>query len=378
MPGFEITNYTEWPITVSLEQVGPLYYDIVYPGQTFIRKTGAVWFTVKAQLSVDGKCAINWVDAVVPVADITISVLLAACTGGATAYAQSAVKGVSWVAAKAIAKEAAKAGFKAAAEEVATFGFESITGLPILGLPSIPGKGKLERLGFVRDSINLARSSIDYFGGGKDDYVVEDKGEYAGILGLRKYWVTGGPKVYLHEDTVEGRGLIFTTSPLQLTKSRPPARDLARDCLSITRKETGKNLIYLKGQWHEIEQNVLNVVRGSRWLGTIEMTKDEITAEIGEITQGIPISPNIKDGSFLKASTGYYLIYQGLILEVPQDLASQPIEVPDRLIECQSEIPNGIVVSQAKAKEVYFLSKGRLHEIGVRNDYKPAWIAIPG
>jgi hypothetical protein len=35
-PGFEIKNCTQWPLTISLDQVGPLYYDLVQPGEIFV------------------------------------------------------------------------------------------------------------------------------------------------------------------------------------------------------------------------------------------------------------------------------------------------------------------------------------------------------
>ncbi len=39
-PGFRIKNCTQWPLTVSLDQVGPLYYGLVQPGEIFQRDTG--------------------------------------------------------------------------------------------------------------------------------------------------------------------------------------------------------------------------------------------------------------------------------------------------------------------------------------------------
>ena len=46
-----IKNETQHDLTISLWQVGPLYYEnVVKPGETFSRNTGAVHFTVKAWL----------------------------------------------------------------------------------------------------------------------------------------------------------------------------------------------------------------------------------------------------------------------------------------------------------------------------------------
>lgn len=54
-PGFQIQNKTDYPVLISLEQVGCLYYGIVPPGQVFVRNTGAVWFTIKASMAPDLK-----------------------------------------------------------------------------------------------------------------------------------------------------------------------------------------------------------------------------------------------------------------------------------------------------------------------------------
>lgn len=86
-PGFQIKNETQWPLTTSLNQVGPLYYGLCQSGETFTRKTGAVWFTIKACISADNKCHINDWDCVWPIASIVGSVLLGAITGGYGAFA---------------------------------------------------------------------------------------------------------------------------------------------------------------------------------------------------------------------------------------------------------------------------------------------------
>ncbi|XP_019632095.1 PREDICTED: uncharacterized protein LOC109475777 [Branchiostoma belcheri] len=43
-----ITNDTKDTLVVSLNQAGPLYYELVEPGKTFYRRTGAVHFTICA------------------------------------------------------------------------------------------------------------------------------------------------------------------------------------------------------------------------------------------------------------------------------------------------------------------------------------------
>ena len=54
-PGFQIQNKTDYPVLVTLEQIGCLYYGIVKPGEVFQRDTGAVWFTIKASMAPDLK-----------------------------------------------------------------------------------------------------------------------------------------------------------------------------------------------------------------------------------------------------------------------------------------------------------------------------------
>ena len=54
-PGFRITNNSNWPLLVSLNQVGCLYYDTLQPGKTKVWNTGAVWFSINASLRLSGE-----------------------------------------------------------------------------------------------------------------------------------------------------------------------------------------------------------------------------------------------------------------------------------------------------------------------------------
>lgn len=86
-PGFSIKNDTIWPLQISLSQVGPLYFDVIQPGQWFTRDTGAVWFTLKAAIFLDEKDRItNW-DAIAPVAIAVGSAILTIATAGAAGFA---------------------------------------------------------------------------------------------------------------------------------------------------------------------------------------------------------------------------------------------------------------------------------------------------
>ncbi len=84
-PGFEIKNETIWPLQISLDQVGPLYYDVVQPGETFVRNTGAVWFTIRATIFLDEKNRITTWDVVWPIGAMTVGVLAAALVTAVTA-----------------------------------------------------------------------------------------------------------------------------------------------------------------------------------------------------------------------------------------------------------------------------------------------------
>jgi hypothetical protein len=81
-PGFYITNKTKWPISIALSQVGCLYYGTIKPGEVFRRNTGAVWFTISANIQPDGKEPRTDWDCVAPVAAVVGTVLLAAATAG--------------------------------------------------------------------------------------------------------------------------------------------------------------------------------------------------------------------------------------------------------------------------------------------------------
>jgi hypothetical protein len=83
-PGFSIKNSTKWPLAVGLYQIGCLYHGLVHPGDKFERKTGAVWFTIRANIQPDGKDPVSDWNCAAPIAAVVGSVLLAAVTGGAS------------------------------------------------------------------------------------------------------------------------------------------------------------------------------------------------------------------------------------------------------------------------------------------------------
>lgn len=65
-----------------LKKVGPLYWGVIYPGEEFYRYTGKVHFTVKCRLVLDGQETLTVWDAVLPVADIVLTICLAFATAG--------------------------------------------------------------------------------------------------------------------------------------------------------------------------------------------------------------------------------------------------------------------------------------------------------
>lgn len=86
-PGFYVINKTNWPVSVALSQVGCLYYGTIPPGGVFKRDVGAVWFTLQADISADGKEPRTDWDCIKPVASIVGLVLVGAATGGYGAFA---------------------------------------------------------------------------------------------------------------------------------------------------------------------------------------------------------------------------------------------------------------------------------------------------
>jgi len=103
-PGFKITNKTAWPLSLSLDQLGCLYYETIQPGQTWNKTTGAVWFTINAKIQPDGRQkSANDValECVMPVAEAVVEVVTAVFTAGAglpllEAAEEGAKEAVEW------------------------------------------------------------------------------------------------------------------------------------------------------------------------------------------------------------------------------------------------------------------------------------------
>lgn len=106
-PGFKILNKTIWPLSIALSQVGCLYYDTIKPGQFFDRNTGAVWFTIQANISKDGtETRTNW-DCALPVIEAVGGIALAALSGGVFGIAGVASAGTTFAAGASAAAQTA-------------------------------------------------------------------------------------------------------------------------------------------------------------------------------------------------------------------------------------------------------------------------------
>ena len=81
MGGVQIKNCTAVPLKIQLCQVGVLYHELVKPGETFVRNTGAVHFTIVATLS--DKDDTGFKDTVLPIVGVVGATLGALVTGGA-------------------------------------------------------------------------------------------------------------------------------------------------------------------------------------------------------------------------------------------------------------------------------------------------------
>ncbi len=198
-PGFHITNKTKWPVAVALEQVGCLYYDTLKPGEVFNRDTGAVWFTIKANIQPDGKEPRKDWDCVKPVAIIVGGILISAASAGAASFA---------------ALPAAAAGTAAAAlTPIATSTAVIVAGAAIGGGAAGGGAG-----------VGLAKLTAEQIGNAlAPNGAGELKGQYAGpdwpFRCDRKptYEITGGWGVTGVDKA--GNYVIDPGTPLKITKT---------------------------------------------------------------------------------------------------------------------------------------------------------------
>ena len=207
-PGFKIHNRSTIPLTISLDQVGCLYYENnVLPGQTFDRDTGAVWFTIRAKLYDPKQRTNNWACAE-PVIEYVGGALMAAATMGA---------GLAWTAgAEAAVAAGAEAGAAAAAESAAE---------------SIMSSMAKEAIKKILVGAGLTSMGVAFADDLAANTAATNKGEYAGppwpfrCKHKPEYEITGGPdwsklKGAKTQAEVDERMIqaFSSESPLKITK----------------------------------------------------------------------------------------------------------------------------------------------------------------
>ncbi|HVZ47770.1 MAG TPA: hypothetical protein VG916_03230 [Gemmatimonadaceae bacterium] len=210
-PGFDIVNKTNWDLEVSLDQAGCLYYQKVRPGGRFKRRTGAVWFTIKAHILPDGKETKTDKDCIAPVAAIVGGVFITAISAGTLAKvgAFTAAAGAGGVAGAAAGAKMAVAGKFIAMGMTATNAIKTTTGLVAAG-KSVALMGAQQ----IADALMPNAEG-------------QLKGQFAGYEWpfrcnkMPTYEITGGWGGYHEEKDADGNTRIGfdAGSPLRITKT---------------------------------------------------------------------------------------------------------------------------------------------------------------
>lgn len=140
-PGFRFVNHTQFPVAFSLKQYSCLYHDVVpakFNGQPGIvtRDTGAVWFTVYANIQPDGRDPNDAWKCARPVVQLIGEIGLAAMTGGGSVAASG-----GRIAARAATKEAIRQARKKLFSKLSSFTAQEL-GLMLAeaGSVSLPGQ----------------------------------------------------------------------------------------------------------------------------------------------------------------------------------------------------------------------------------------------
>jgi len=183
-----------------LNQIGPLYWDIIQPGGTFSKDTGSVWFTIQASTYIEGSSQeITASDSVLPVAAVTAAVLFAAFTGGASALAAAGAGGTDGL-------SIATAGLSSA---LVVAGLSAESALLVNG--ALVGGGSA-----AIGSSGVTVAAIEQIFSEKNTSV--SKGDAYATSNPRRVWeVRGGP--YLKETIVDGKQVQeLLGSELTLTK----------------------------------------------------------------------------------------------------------------------------------------------------------------
>jgi len=194
-PGFKIHNKSTIPLTIALDQIGCLYYDnLVKPGETFDKTTGAVWFTIKARVADPGK-NLTTLSCAEPVVMALGMAVAAVVTVGGGDVAMAAAEGLSEAGAEATAAEiaaaegASEAGAEAtaAAEEASAKEAAVSSKRMKAGLEAFGQKAAMATLDAVMTAQLVANTSVS------------KAGQYAGppwpfrCTHKPEYQITGGP-----------------------------------------------------------------------------------------------------------------------------------------------------------------------------------------
>ena len=193
-PGFMIHNRTEIPLTVSLDQIGCLYYvNNLLPGKTFDRNTGAVWFTIKAR-AYDQNHPINNQTCAKPIEIMfasAIATMVAPGLGDAFMGLFAAGDTAAVAAAGTVGAEAASAvGAATVATATATTGsvsaaLASPVGVVVTNMAKAAAVGGLSAVATQRMEANTSTSLAGQYAGPPYPFRCERKPEYE---------IIGGPK----------------------------------------------------------------------------------------------------------------------------------------------------------------------------------------
>lgn len=214
-PGFLIRNNTQFPLQITLEQVGPLYAGVVQPGEWFYRRTGAVWFTVKAGIFLDNTHKINKWDIGLPIAafsTVAIGMSVAALVAGAGAVVAGVAEYETAIAADTVGTVFEGRMMERFRYQAFRYGASLLEGLPVGNINRL----RAIKVGLVLETIASAslrgyalsatveRALQELVGG--DGNVLTEHGMYAGKTWpfhnrhLHTYQISGGLEASLTGD----------------------------------------------------------------------------------------------------------------------------------------------------------------------------------
>ena len=193
MGGVQIKNCTAVPLKIQLCQVGVLYHELVKPGESFVRNTGAVHFTIVATLSDKDDTGLK--DTVLPIVGVIGGTLAAMVTAGASLGLFAGVG----AAASAI-------GLGAFVPEGLVTGSAALTLAG--GIRMLAAGGRILTKELAVKLLNQAK---------KEHYCISSAGWYFG--GENHLEIHGGPKILASSEGFEYEG-----TPLRIVDKNNPSR----------------------------------------------------------------------------------------------------------------------------------------------------------